>query len=393
MNVCMIASGYPSQSKPLRDIFIHEQAKEMVKQGLKVHVIAPEIPGDDVSPREGIFEGVCVHRVINLSFKPARLFPLAFAVKAARKAVQLNKGEKFDVIHAQFADHAGFAGAITAKILRRPLLITVHGYDIYYSKELGYGLGTTWLQRIYVFLVLKSANRILPVSTAAERQCITRWHVNPRKLEVIHNGINIQKLPSPAKLDRFKSDLNIDGKKVILSISSLLKRKGQQHIIRALPAVIKRVPEAIFILVGQGSYLPELERLIQELGLEDHVRMTRSFVASSEIQMFLNICHVFVLVSVLESFGIVYLEALSQGRPVIGTRGEGDGDFIVDGENGFLVDPDNTEELAQRIVAVLENYSLRESMGRQGKKMVVEEYLWKHNVGKVVGAYRELIRR
>ena len=187
--------------------------------------------------------------------------------------------------------------------------------------------------------------------------------------------------------------MNLDGKKVILSISSLIKRKGQQNIIKALPAVIKEVPDAIFVLVGEGPYLPELERLIRELKLKSYVRLTRRFIARSEIQMFLGICDVFVLVSVLESFGIVYIEALSLGKPVIGSRGEGDEDFIVDGENGFLVDPNDTDELAQKIIATLRSESLRESMGQKGQKVVMESYLWQHNVEKVVRTYKELVTR
>jgi len=210
---------------------------------------------------------------------------------------------------------------------------------------------------------------------------------------VIHNGINIPQNPEPDKLNRLKSALNLDGKKVILSISSLIKRKGQQNIIKALPAVIKEVPDAIFVLVGEGPYLPELERLIRELKLKSYVRLTRRFVARSEIQMFLGICDVFVLVSVLESFGIVYIEALSLGKPVIGSRGEGDEDFIVDGENGFLVDPNDTDELAQKIIATLRSESLRESMGQKGQKVVMESYLWQHNVEKVVRTYKELVTR
>ncbi len=391
MNICMIASGYLSQSKPGVDIFIHEQAREMVKQGLKVHVITAG--NNDDSPREETIEGVHVHRVMNGNFKPARLFSFVFAVKVMRIAAQLNKIEKFDVVHSQFADHAGFAGAITSRILRRPLVLTVHGYDVYYSKELGYGIGTTWLGRIYVSFILKSTDKIYPVSNALKKQCITKWYINPKKLEVLHNGFCIQGLPEEDDLNRFKSILNIDDKKVILSVSSLIKRKGQQNIIRALPAVIKEVPDAVFILVGEGPYLPELEQLIKELRLKSYVRMTKRFVDRSELPMFLSICDVFVLVSVLESFGIVYLEALALGKPVIGSRGEGDEDFIVDSENGFLVDPANTDELAEKIVALLQDKSLRISMGEKGKKAVTEDYLWKHNVEKLVGMYEEVIRQ
>jgi len=272
-------------------------------------------------------------------------------------------------------------------------VITAHGYDVFYSKELGYGIGTTWLGRVYVFFILRCADRIFPVSNTLKRHCITKWHIKPKKLEVIHNGIYIQQLPEEDELNRFRSTLNIDNKKVIFSVSSLIKRKGQQHIIKALPAVVEEVPDAVFVLVGEGPYLTELEQLVRELNLESYVKIINRFADRSELPMFFSICDVFTLVSVLESFGIVYIEALALGKPVIGSRGEGDEDFIVDGENGFLVDPNDTDGLARKIVTLLKDESLRESMGKKGQRAVMEGYLWKHSVQSLIRSYKELINR
>ena len=388
MNICMIASGYPSISEPGRNIFIQEQVNEMAKQGLNVHVITL---GDDESPNVEINNGVSIHRVMNPDYKPTRLMPLIFAIKAMKKATELNKSVKFDIVHSQFADHAGFAGTIISRFLRIPFVITVHGYDVYFSKKFGYGLGTTRLQRIYVYFILKSANKIFPVSNALKRQCNVKWHINSKKLEVIPNGMCFNKLPERDEIIRLKSNLNINDKKIILSVSSLIKRKGQQNIIKVLPEVIKDVPDAFFILIGDGPCLPKLEQLTKDLELEKHVMFINRYISKDELAVFFSICDFFALPSVLESFGIVYIEALFFGKPIIGSRGQGVEDFIVDGETGFLINPYDRDELARKITILMKDERLRISMGEKGKKIVLEKYLWEHNVKTLTSTYTNII--
>jgi teichuronic acid biosynthesis glycosyltransferase TuaC len=389
MNVCLIASGYPSPSRPVHNIFIHEQAEEMRQQGLNVRVITS---GNKDSPAEETFEGMPVSRVMSSSFKLGLIYPFVFALRAALKAAQLHKIEKFDIIHAHFADHAGLAGAIISRVLRKPFILTVHGYDVNYSKELGYGLGTRWLQRIYLFFILKSADMVCPVSHVLERQCITTWHISPRKLAVTHNGTHIPELPSQDEISRFKARINPDGKKVIMSISSLIELKGQQNIIAALPGVIKELPETVFIIVGEGPYLPSLAGLTSELGLDNQVKVINRSISRGEVTLFLAICDVFALVSRLESFGIVYLEALALGKPVIASRGQGGEDFITDGENGFLVNPTDKHDLADKLVRLLKDKNLRESLGQRGKDTVMQGYLWQHSVARLREVYSNLLK-
>ena len=173
------------------------------------------------------------------------------------------------------------------------------------------------------------------------------------------------------ELDRLKSNLNLADKRIILSVASFIKRKGHQNIIKALPAIIKEVPDVAFLLVGEGPYLPKLEQLTKELKLEEYVKIINRFAIKSELAIYFGICDVFALMSQLEGFGIVYIEALASGKPVIGSSGEGDEDFIVNGENGFVVDPTNADELAEKLVVLLKNKSLRESIGEKGRKTVM----------------------
>jgi len=390
MNVCMIASGYPSRSAPLRDIFIHYQAREMVSKGMNVQVIAL---GDDDGPADETVEGVRVHRVMRADFKPGRLLPFAFAARVARKAVRLHRAEGFDIVHSHFADHAGFAGAIVSRVLRKPFVLTVHGYDVNYSKELGYGFGVTWPQRVFVFLVLRSANKVCPVSNALRRRCIERWLVDPARLQVVHDGTAVEGPPDEQGLRRLRADLGLNGSKVILSVSSLLKVKGQQNVLRALPTVVSEVPDAVFLMLGEGPYLGELRKLVAELGIERHVRIVNRYAVGAELALFLGLCDVFVLASILEGFGIVYLDASALGKPVIGSRGQGDEDFIVDGRNGFLVEPGDTEALAGRITLLLRDERLRLEMGHRAREAVQQGFLWRHNVEKLTAVYGELTGR
>jgi len=387
MNICVIASGYISQSKPGLNSFIHEQAVEMVRKGLSVHVIAP---GSNKDLNEEIIDGVHIHRVIVEDYTLSNLQFIAFVIKTFRKAIQLNRKIRFDIIHSHFADHAGFAGGILSKILEKPFVLTVHGYDIFYNKKLNYGQGTHLPTRLLTRFILKLPDRILAVSTAVKRQ-LKVWKINPQKIVVIHNGTRLQKIPKKEHVSDFKKKYNLKNKKIILCISALIKRKGNQNIIKSLPYVTDKIPESTFVIIGRGSYKQELEKLIDELGLEKNVMILDKYFSNNELTMFYSICDVFILMSWLEAFGIVYIEASQMGKPIIGSSEWGAGDIIIDGKTGYLVKPNDTLDLADKLTTLLTNKSLRESMGKKGKERVMTNFLWEHNVKNLIKTYDEII--
>jgi phosphatidyl-myo-inositol dimannoside synthase len=142
---------------------------------------------------------------------------------------------------------------------------------------------------------------------------------------------------------------------VILTVCRLAageRYKGYDRIIEALPKILRSVPGARYLLAGAGADRPRIERLIRDLGLQDAVALA-GFVPDNELADYYNLCDVFAMPSQAEGFGIVYLEALACGKPVLAGNRDGSRDALADGELGLLIDPDNPDEIADAIIGVL----------------------------------------
>jgi glycosyltransferase involved in cell wall biosynthesis len=147
------------------------------------------------------------------------------------------------------------------------------------------------------------------------------------------------------------------GKKVLMTVSrlsSLERYKGHDRVIRTLPRVLKQRPDTIYLIVGDGDDRPRLESLAVECGVRKNVLFTGS-VPPEELPDYFRLADVFVMPSVAEGFGIVFLEAMATGIRVIGGSQDGSRDALCDGALGTLVDPENGEELASAIITALDD--------------------------------------
>lgn len=143
--------------------------------------------------------------------------------------------------------------------------------------------------------------------------------------------------------------------KIILTVTRLSADegyKGYDRLIRLMPEILHAEPRARYVLVGKGSDLPRVEKLVGELGLQNHVHLA-GFVPDDEIGAYYNMCDVFCMPSHGEGFGIVFLEAMSCGKPVIGGNADGSRDALCDGELGWMVDPKNDREILGILLDVL----------------------------------------
>jgi phosphatidylinositol alpha-1,6-mannosyltransferase len=160
---------------------------------------------------------------------------------------------------------------------------------------------------------------------------------------------------------------------------------------------MKEEPNIVYFIIGQGPEKEKLISLANKLNLKDKVAFI-DYVSDADLANYFNICDIFLLMSktieeksAIEGFGNVYLEASFMGKPVIGGKSGGTSDAVVDGKTGFLIEPDDAEELKKKIILLLKNKTLREKMGRYGRKRVLNGFLWKHNVEKLVKVYSGLL--
>jgi phosphatidylinositol alpha-1,6-mannosyltransferase len=206
-------------------------------------------------------------------------------------------------------------------------------------------------------------------------------------------GVNLTEF-SPANSsfgNQLRAELGWADRPVIVCVSRLMARKGQDELIRALPEVHRISPQASLIIVGEGPYRKDLEGLITKLGLEKFVHMTGK-VSQSDLpkwyaagDIFAMPCRTRMAGWDVEGLGIVFLEGSATGLPVIVGDSGGAIDAVLDGETGFLVDGNNTSEIAQRISFLISNPDVAKKMGKAGRNWVSQEWTWDQNFKRLDG--------
>ncbi|MFD7438637.1 glycosyltransferase family 4 protein [Streptomyces sp. NPDC059861] len=182
--------------------------------------------------------------------------------------------------------------------------------------------------------------------------------------------------------DRVRARLGLTERPVVVCVSRLVPRKGQDTLILAMPRILAKEPDAVLLIVGGGPYEGELRKLARETRVEDSVVFTGS-VPWSELPAHYGAGDVFAMPCRtrrggldVEGLGIVYLEASATGLPVVAGDSGGAPDAVLDGETGWVVRGGSVEDCADRIVTLLGDAELRRRMGERGRAWVEERWRW-----------------
>ncbi|MFB7342648.1 glycosyltransferase family 4 protein [Streptomyces hydrogenans] len=182
--------------------------------------------------------------------------------------------------------------------------------------------------------------------------------------------------------DEVRARLGLTDRPVVVCVSRLVPRKGQDTLIRALPRILRRVPDAVLLIVGGGPYEKDLRRLAAETGVAASVRFTGA-VPWSELPAHYGAGDVFAMPCRtrrggldVEGLGIVYLEASATGLPVVAGDSGGAPDAVLDGETGWVVRGESAEDTADRVTTLLLDPELRARMGERGRAWVEEKWRW-----------------
>lgn len=394
VKVLIISQMYPSCAEKNRGIFVHKQVKELIKQGCQVKVISP-VPlapfavrffskkWQDYSkiPLKTIMDGVEIYYPRYVDFPKALFF--SFSGQRMYKGIKttvscLDKNFKFDIIHAHTVLPAGYAGMEVAKQYKKPLIVTVHGADfqktIFKNKRC-----VDVLKRVINF-----SKKTIVVSNKLKNIGQKELNIENHKIEVIPNGIDQESV--------FNGKSNLaeqhQGKKIILSISNLVKIKGIDFNLKAIKKLEKEYPNLIYFIIGRGEERKNLENIAKELKLENKVEFLGQ-LPHEKIMEYASICDIFSLPSWKEGFGIAYLEAMAQEKPVIACKGEGAEDFIYNKKNGILVEPKNVNDLSEAIKFLLSNPERAKEIAREAKNTVFERYTLNKVARQIVDLYNQ----
>lgn len=272
---------------------------------------------------------------------------------------------------------------LLANLRNRPYWIVVHGIEAW-----GY---LPFFKRI----ALSQADRVIATSAFSRKQVVKRHHIDSSRILSLPCTLDETLLNVEAAGDDLRRYLS-DDRRVVLTVARMEaseRYKGHDVVLRALSSVLAQVPQLTYVVVGAGDDRIRLERLTKELGLTDHVVFTGE-VSDSELAGLYQRSEVFVLPArtVLdewkpkgEGFGIVFLEAMAFGKPVVGPNYGAPSELIRHGENGLLVDPEDATSVSEALVDLLTSPGKAREMGQAGRDWVRKTYSY--------GSFREELRQ
>ncbi|MBI4744263.1 MAG: glycosyltransferase family 4 protein [Actinobacteria bacterium] len=311
------------------------------------------------------------------SLKSSAYFALSFFPSFVR-LIKIIRTEKPDIINLHFSDSAALYILLLKKIFNLPIVVSVHGNDIQkFPKE-------SYIYRWLTVNLLRRADFVTACSKSLLEDAIKLEPSIRDKSIPTGNGIDLSEFDLK---DIYKTE-----RPYIFSFGRLEHKKGFDVLINSFKIISKKFPDFDLIIAGDGAKKDELQNLINNLDLKKQVKLM-GMLPRREILNLLNGCEVFVCPSRIEPFGIVNLEAMAAGKPVIASKVDGVPEVIEDGVNGILVEPENVNQLAESIINLLKNGDLRNRLSVNGRKIVEEKYSWEVVGERYFDLFKSIVNR
>ena len=268
-------------------------------------------------------------------------------------------------------------GLLSASMKRAGVVRTValtHGHEVWWAKVFPFNL---LLRRI------GSTVDVLTYLGEFTRKAISKALSAKAQSAMVKiaPGIDVEHF-IPSDASSLRASLGLADKKVIVSVGRLVHRKGQDHLIEAMPEILKNVPRAHLLLVGEGPYREYLQNLVHQLKLESSVTFIGR-IQYQDLPMYICVGDIFAMPSrsrlmglEVEGLGIVYLEASSCGLPVLAGDSGGAPDAVIQNETGLVVSGTDNKEIASAAVALLTNLEASQKMGTVGRQWIVDNWRW-----------------
>lgn len=287
-------------------------------------------------------------------------------VRTIRKIV---KDEKITVIHTH---HRMAAFYVSLLGLSKKCTFIATGHNTFYDKK------------ILTRFAYKNCN-VIACGEMVKKNLVKTFGLLDSNVTVIHNAVKTYE--GEFVEDKLVLDLRHQGYFVIGNIGRLSEQKGMQYYINAIPIVLKECPQARFVIVGNGIEESKLKELSTSLGINDFL----SFLGyRNDIQNLMSQLDLVVLSSLWEGLPLTPIEAFSVGKTVVATAVDGTPEIVKDGENGLLVDARDSNQIAQKIIWMIKNESLKKKMELNAKKTFEAKFSFKVFKNSVLEYYRRI---
>jgi len=343
-------------------------SEELKKMGHEIYIFCPK---DKKMPKE---ENVYTLR----SFKFKSYPEYRIGIPSA-KIMKIMKRIKPDIVHIHGLASVGFAGLSVAKYMRIPIIMTYHthviDYTQYLSKRKFFEKYNKKMIKRYIKWFFNKADIVIAPSNPI-RDILIDCEIN-KPVIILPTGIKIKNIE---KMKKFR-------KPTILHVGRIIKEKGIDSIIKAFAEITKKI-DARLIITSDGPYKKNLEKLIESKRLKN-VEFT-GYIRERKIIELYKKSHVFACASKTETQGLVVLEAMAYGCPVVVANYLGFRDFIKNGENGLLFDED--WEIPEKIIKIINDKKLREKIIKNGYK-TAQKYTIKKCAKRLENIYKSLVNK
>ncbi len=273
----------------------------------------------------------------------------------------------------------GIVGLLLKVVTGKEYVLYTHSADIMEYQKYP-------LIKMLLLIVLRHAYKVVANSEYTKARLLDLG-VEEQKIIKINPMIDFDRFSRDVDTSDIIQRYGLKGRRIILSVNRLVERKGNDIVIKALTLIKENIPDVLYIIMGDGPYKKRLETITIEEGVKNNVIFISSVKDDDDIVKLYNVCDVFVMLSRelkekgdAEGFGIVFLEANSAGKPVVGGNSGGIADAVVHGLTGLLVDPLDIKKIADAITLLLTDTEYAKRLGMEGRRRVEQEFDYKCGV-------------
>ncbi len=387
MRILMLTWEYPPRVVGGIAKVVHDLSHRLIKDGHEVTVVTykeadtPEFEDD---------KGVKVYRVENYMINPNNFIDwiMQMNFNMISKATQIIANEgNFDVIHAH-----DWLVANAAKSLKSafgtPIVATIH------ATEAGRNSGIHDETQRYIndteWMLTYESSEVIVNSNYMKSELQRLFGLPFEKINVVPNGVNLTLYNNVEKDYEFRRKYASDNEKIVLFVGRLVYEKGVQHLISAMPKILNGYHDTKLVIAGKGGMIDELKSLSYSLGIQDKVYFTGHLNLNQVTKMY-KCADVAVFPSTYEPFGIVALEGMLSGTPVVVSDIGGLNEIVEHGQNGMKSYAGNPNSLADSILTLLYNPELGMKIAKNAKAKVKEKYNWQKIAQDTHFAYQKAI--
>jgi len=331
-------------------------------------VLAPEVPG--MAAWDATRKYTVIRKKLLL---PRFLWPRWLALWWHVRTICKERGVERIMVHHMLP--AGYVAMRMKRAMKIPFIVFSHGTD--------FVLGTATPHKTKMTkMVLSATDKVICNSQSLKARLLQKLPMFAEKTEVLYpcpDAFFMQN-SSPEQVEHLRTMYGLEGKKVLLSVSRLVDGKGFAHLLRLMPELLKRNPNLVWFIAGDGEKRGKIMDMIQERNLQNIVRFIGQ-VPHEELAAYYDIADLFVLLThpfegKEEGLGLVFLEAAASGLPVVAGASGGVAEAVADGETGYVVDVEKELDVMKAISSLLEDDQKRQQFSRAAQARIQSTFVW-----------------